>query len=116
MSMKIRRYRVDDLAIAGDPTAEVVADETIRFAVNGKEYEIDLTAENAGKFRGALAPYTAAGRVTKRTRPPRPAAARIAAVRIREWARERGIAVKDMGRIPGPVLARYEAEQLQPTA
>ena len=33
-----------------------VAEETVHFAVDGKSYEIDLSARNAEKLRSALAP------------------------------------------------------------
>src|SRR5215213_3768996 len=53
-------YRVDDL----DGTEEVgnVKLETIRFAIDGKEYEIDLRSANANKLRRALAPFLKAAR------------------------------------------------------
>jgi nucleoid-associated protein Lsr2 len=51
------------------------ADETIRFAIDGKSYEIDLSATNAATFREALKPYIEKGRSAgsgARSRPPRP--------------------------------------------
>src|SRR6185437_7792447 len=33
------------------------ADETVRFAVDGTDYEIDLSAKNAAAFGTLLAPY-----------------------------------------------------------
>lgn len=38
------------------------ADETVLFALDGKSYEIDLSAANAAKIRDALKPYMAKGR------------------------------------------------------
>ena len=38
------------------------ADETIRFAFDGKSYEIDLNKKNASTLRRALKPYLDAGR------------------------------------------------------
>jgi hypothetical protein len=35
------------------------ADETVRFALDGTSYEIDLNAANAAKLRGALEPFVA---------------------------------------------------------
>jgi Lsr2 protein len=49
------------------------ADETVRFALDGKTYEIDLSASNASKLRGALRPYIEKARADGgggRTRPP----------------------------------------------
>jgi hypothetical protein len=51
------------------------ADETIRFALDGKSYEIDLNAKNAAALRGALRPYVDRGRIAgsgARPRPSRP--------------------------------------------
>src|SRR5919199_5694831 len=45
---------VDDLD-GGD------ADETVKFALDGIQYEIDLSEKNATKLREILAPYVAAG-------------------------------------------------------
>jgi hypothetical protein len=38
------------------------ADETIQFALDGKSYEVDLSAANASKLRDALKPYIEKGR------------------------------------------------------
>jgi hypothetical protein len=50
------------------------ADETVRFSLDGRSYEIDLTAANAGRLRDALKPYMEKGRVagsSDGSRPPR---------------------------------------------
>jgi hypothetical protein len=54
------------------------ADETVRFALDGKSYEIDLSAANASKLREALKPYIERGMATGggvRSRSPRPGGA-----------------------------------------
>lgn len=38
------------------------ADETVKFALDGKSYEIDLNKKNASAFRRALKRYVEAGR------------------------------------------------------
>ena len=51
------------------------ADETIHFALDGKSYEIDLSATNAATFRETLKPYIEKGRGAgsgARPRPSRP--------------------------------------------
>ena len=50
------------------------ADETIQFALDGKTYEIDLSAANASKLRDVLKPYIENGRAGNGSRPrsPRP--------------------------------------------
>jgi hypothetical protein len=58
-------HLLDD--ITGEP-----AGETIGFALDGVDYEIDLSAENAGKLREILDPFVANGRRTGgRKRAPR---------------------------------------------
>jgi len=54
------------------------ADETIRFSLNDRSYEIDLSAANAGSLRDALKPFiekgrsiNGSGRVARPTRPAR---------------------------------------------
>jgi hypothetical protein len=51
------------------------ADETVHFALDGKSYEIDLSATNAASLRAALKPYIEKGRSAgsgARHRPSRP--------------------------------------------
>lgn len=42
--------------------------ETVRFSIDGRNYEIDLSDDNAAALRKALQPYTEAGRRIVRTR------------------------------------------------
>jgi hypothetical protein len=111
MAQKVVVSLVDDLTGSQ-------ADETVLFGVDGKSYEIDLSAANADKLRGALAGYVGAAR--KAGRPSRNNAAAsarpVAADReqnqaIREWARKRGMKVSDRGRIPSEVTEAYHQEQ-----
>ena len=58
------------------------ADETIRFSLDDRSYEIDLSASNAARLRDALQlyidkgrPIDGSGRTARSTRPPRPRAA-----------------------------------------
>jgi hypothetical protein len=86
--------------------------ETVRFAVGGTEYEIDLNKKNAAAFRRQLAPFIEharrAGRGPRR-RAGRWAAGRERGAAIRAWAAEQGIAVSARGRIPADVVERYDA-------
>ena len=50
MAQKVTVVLEDDLV--GGP-----AEQTIRFAFEGTDYEIDLNAKNAAKFSKQLAPY-----------------------------------------------------------
>ncbi|MBN9100558.1 MAG: Lsr2 family protein [Pseudonocardia sp.] len=96
------------------------ADETLEFGIDGKTYEIDLSEDNAGKLRDALAEFIASARRLSGGRGRRPAASAAPARRptidreqnqaIREWARKRGMKVSDRGRIPAEVLEAYHQE------
>ena len=85
-----------------------------------RQYQIDLSDENAAKLRDALAPYVGAarkaggrarGRVARQTvvadKPARSSRDQTAA--IREWARENGHQVSVRGRISKSVMDAYQA-------
>jgi hypothetical protein len=105
MAQKITVALEDDLD--GGP-----ADQTVRFGIDGADYEIDLNTSNVTAFRGTLAPFIdharRAGRGSRR-RPGRSASSRERSGGIRAWAKEQGIAVSDRGRIPASVVEQYEA-------
>jgi hypothetical protein len=107
MAQKVSVFLIDDLD--GSQAAE-----TIKFALDGIRYEIDLNPEHAEELRRNVAPYAqkarkapGAGRRQVRTR--NTAANGTDSVRIRDWARGRGIKVSERGRIPASVVAEYEA-------
>ncbi len=92
------------------------ADETVRFGLDGIEYEIDLSAANAAKLRQALDPYVKAGtrigRVSTRGQARRRASQPVDRAQnraIREWARARNKKISDRGRIPEEIVAEYHA-------
>jgi len=88
------------------------ADETVRFAFGGADYEIDLSKKNAAAFRRRLAPFVEHARKAGRAQPRRPgrtAASRQRSGDIRAWAKGRGIAVSERGRIPASVVDQYQA-------
>jgi hypothetical protein len=88
------------------------AEETVRFAVGGSEYEIDLNKDNARAFRKQLAPFIEHARRVgrgQRRRSARTAQGREHSGDIRAWAKEHGIAISGRGRIPAAVVERYEA-------
>ncbi len=97
------------------------AEETVRFAIDGVQYEIDLSAKNATKMRYELARYVQAGSKVGRAgataapasvgRGRAPAAVdRDQSRAIREWAQSKGITVSDRGRIKQDIVDRYHAE------
>jgi nucleoid-associated protein Lsr2 len=88
------------------------ADQTLQFGLGGTEYEIDLSAKNATKFRRQLAPFIEHDRKARRgqrRQPGRPASARERSSQIRAWAKDQGIAVSDRGRIPAGIAEQYDA-------
>lgn len=106
MAQKVEILLIDDLN-GGQ------ADETIRFGLDGVEYEIDLSSKNAGKLRDTLAKYVGeARRVGGRRRVGRRATAGGAAGEastIREWARDNGWEVSDRGRVSAEIREAYAA-------
>jgi hypothetical protein len=101
MAQKVNIVLVDD--IDGSD-----AEETVSFALDGRDYEIDLNSKNAAKLRDALALYVGHARragARKRGRAsggPSPAD-------IRTWARENGFEVPDRGRVSSHVREAYLA-------
>lgn len=120
-----------------DPMARVVhvqliddlsgqdADETLRFALDGADYEIDLTADHAAELRGILEKYVGHARRLGAT-PERPATAggrgatgrrgaRTAPAgseetqKIRDWAKAHGYEPSARGRISQEIKKAYEA-------
>jgi hypothetical protein len=88
------------------------ADQTVRFGLDGADYEIDLNQRNAADFRHQLAPFLDHARPPSprpNHRPTRTVASRVRSSRIRAWARDQGIEVNDRGRLPASVTERYEA-------
>ena len=107
MAQKIQVLLIDDLD-GGE------AEGTVRFGLDGVEYEIDLSAEHAEALRRALAPFIGTARRSPAAgRGPgrggrRAGAGGLDTTEVREWARAQGIEVKDRGRIPAEVVARFK--------
>lgn len=94
------------------------ADEQVEFAVDGRSYEIDLSAANAERLRDSLAPFISAARRPGGSRssgsgstggsPGSTAAERAANRAVREWAIAQGMKISERGRIPSSVLEAYQ--------
>lgn len=117
MAKKVEVHLVDDLD--GSEAAN-----TVSFALDGRNYEIDLSTDNANRLRGSLTEFIeaarragnpAAPRATRRDRSAEPQptgpSKRERTAAIRTWARERGHAVAERGRIPHTIVEAYEQEQ-----
>jgi hypothetical protein len=96
-----------------DDLDEGVADETVKFGLDGVQYEIDLSAKNAAKLREILGPYVNAGTRlragTATRRRGAPSGDRAQNRAIREWARSKRKKISDRGRIPEEIVAEYHA-------
>lgn len=107
MARRIIHQLVDDLD--GTPLDDGQG-ETIKFGLDGRDFEIDLSAENAGKLREVLAPFITVGRRQNGgTRTPRRRESGRDLEAIRAWARENGYTVADRGRIPVDVEQAFNA-------
>lgn len=92
------------------------ADETVIFGLDGRTFEIDLSAKNAAALRKALDKFVAAGRTSgaaragRRGRSVGRAAKSSSAVdpkAVRAWATDNGIEISARGRIPSTVIEKY---------
>jgi hypothetical protein len=108
MAQRVQVQLVDDLS--GDE-----AQETVRFSLDGTDYEIDLTEENAKALRSSLGEYIEKGRKasggskrsagnsktnTARTK-------REDTQQIRQWAQENGYNPSSRGRITQSIIDAY---------
>ena len=112
MAQKIQTLFIDDL----DGSE---AEGTVRFGLDGTEYEIDLNAEHARALRDALARYVQASRRagggTRRRAGGRARASAdgLNTTEVREWAKAQGIDVKDRGRVPAELVVKFKAAKGQ---
>jgi hypothetical protein len=108
VAQKIQTMFIDDLD-GGQ------AEGTVRFGLDGTDYEIDLSARNAEALRKALARYIEPARRASRSprrrapRGPRATASALNATEVREWAKAQGIEVKDRGRVPAELVVKFKA-------
>jgi hypothetical protein len=110
MAQRVNVVLVDD--IDGTDAAE-----TVSFALDGVDYEIDLSDKHAGELREAIAPYVGHARRTGgRRRGNRRSSSGgsgggggASAADIRAWARENGWEVPERGRVSAEVREAYAA-------
>jgi hypothetical protein len=94
------------------------AAETVKFSLDGKSYEIDLSKPNASELRRTLRPYIDRSRAARRT----PAARRTGGsgrrgparrsegydrTEVRAWAKANRIKVAARGRISNDVVEKW---------
>jgi len=85
------------------------AAETVKFGLDGVEYEIDLSDKNAAKLRKAFAPFVGHARKLSRSgRPYRHLQIGPASRDVRSWAKANGYDVPDRGRVPRDIRDAYD--------
>jgi hypothetical protein len=110
MAQKIQTLFIDDID-GGE------AEGTVRFALDGNEFEIDLNSKHSNELRSTLVKYIShARKVGSASRKPgtrgvrKPAPVDTGAVRA--WARQQGIDIKERGRVPASVVAAIVPRRL----
>ena len=105
MAQRIQTLLIDDLD-GGEAAG------TVRFGLDGTEYEIDLSTAHSDELRQALERYIAharrAGGTAKGAARGRRVTAAVDTAKVREWAKGQGIEVKDRGRVPADVVEQYK--------
>ncbi|MER7859274.1 Lsr2 family protein [Amycolatopsis japonica] len=119
MAQKVSVEIVDDLD-GGEAT------QTVPFGLDGVQYEIDLSDENAQALRGEFERYISAGTRTG-GRKLRVAAGQATTAgsgrsttpsdrernqQVRVWASENGYAIADRGRIPTEIYKAFDNAEL----
>jgi uncharacterized membrane protein len=93
--------------------------ETITYTINGQDYEIDLSEDNAEKFHDALEPYIQNSREVRRQadtarrrdgrrRNSGGGSSRDDIPQIRQWAESQGMDVSARGRVKKEIIDAYD--------
>ncbi|MEX5717756.1 histone-like nucleoid-structuring protein Lsr2 [Geodermatophilus maliterrae] len=105
-----------EVVLVDDLDGETPAGTTVEFALDGTEYGIDLSEENAAAMRAAFSRYVQAARTVSssagRRRAEEPAKAAYSGydpAAVRAWAAGQGITVSPRGRIRADVVEQYRA-------
>jgi hypothetical protein len=96
VGQKVEVVLVDDL----DGTS---AAETVSLGLDGRHYEIDLSAANAKLLRKQMKAYIG------QARPIAPSAPREQASAIRQWAMDNGYQVSARGRLHRDIVEAYRS-------
>ena len=85
------------------------ATETVRFGLDGKSFEIDLSKSHAKKLRSDIERYIKSGRKTGGRRTSRTASPsdRNKLRDMRTWAKAQGMQVSERGRVSATVQEAY---------
>ncbi len=86
------------------------ADGPVAFTLDGRDYEIDLSHDNAQRLRDILAPYLEGARKLSKNAKPTKVGIRRSKEElqaIRDWAATNGLVVAPRGRIAEEIVIRY---------
>jgi hypothetical protein len=105
VAQKIQTLFIDDLD-GGEAAG------TVRFGLDGTEYEIDLSKEHTDALNSALGKYVeharkVGGASRRQARGGRRNAEAVDTAKVREWAKAQGIDIKDRGRVPANIVEKY---------
>lgn len=98
--------KVSRLEVVDDINHEQLADETVEFGLDGRDYEIDLSSANAELLRAQLNRWIEAARPGKRRNRP----LFVPRGDVRAWARKNGYTVPATGRLTKQLLDAYDRE------
>lgn len=112
MAQKVITEFIDD--IDGSP-----AERTFTFAVDGTNYEIDLSTENIAEFKSAIGGFIESARKVKGSRSSNGRRTQNAGANggrqsreqtqaVRDWARQQGHNISNRGRIPSSIQQAFD--------
>ena len=106
MAQRIQTLFIDDID-GGE------AEGTVRFGLDGTDYEIDLSGEHTDELRQALGKFIEHSRKVGGTARRSARGVRVVpavdTAKVREWAKGNGYDIKDRGRVPADLVAKYQA-------
>lgn len=105
-----------NVTLVSDLTEEVIPEgqgETVNFAIDGTQFEMDLTTEEAQTMRELFSEYSDRARRVGKTAAStgRKSASAEETKRIRAWAADNGIPVSPRGRISSEIKEKYRVAQ-----
>lgn len=100
MAQRIQVILIDDIT-GGD------ASETVNFALDNVQYEIDLSAQNAAELRRDFEKWVTAGRRVSSRRGSATRARNNDSAKVRAWAKDNGYDVSERGRISAEIREAY---------
>ncbi|GAA1885272.1 histone-like nucleoid-structuring protein Lsr2 [Williamsia serinedens] len=99
--------RITVVEVVDDLSGKVLSDpETVRFGIDGSEYQLETSQESADELRSMLQEYA---KISRKRTTRRSDAARAAAsvADIRAWAVENGWDISERGRVPKVIVDAY---------